>query len=80
MDYMNRLNDRKMISEKKLKERQRRQWMFEIKVKSIFWLVLLLILSSLVLAAFEVRALRRGLEGVPKLLDEVEQQINWRKL
>jgi len=56
------------------------RWKFGTKVKLVFWIFLLSILASLIFAAFEVRALRRGLEEIPKLLDEVEQQINWRKL
>jgi len=64
-----------------LKRKTRGRMMkFGAKVKLMFWIFLLFTLGSLILAAFEFRTFRKSFEQIPKLLDEVEQEINWRKL
>jgi hypothetical protein len=70
-----------MLSEDEIQERREHQWRFEIKAKTAFWLVFLLILFSLVFLSFELKeALWRDVEGIKKSLDELDQQIIWRKL
>ena len=53
---------------------------FDLKVKIIVWLIVAFFWLVAGLACYAVKDLQSDLEGLPVVLDNIQKEINWRKL